>query len=220
MMTLYGFKVVDPKVIGVTRDLRAQWALEETGTPYRVEGLDDLTGELKDPAYRRINPFEQIPAIDHDGFIVTESAAIVLYIAETAGKLLPLDRQGRTRVVQWCFCAMNTIEPPLLDIAIIDLFGDANAATLERRSQLVDTANRWLRVLDSRLENTSSIAGADFSVADILVTCVLREVRKSEVLRPFTHLNRYIAQCQERPAWQRTLQMYESRLGVTPGTAS
>src|SRR5918994_6571230 len=121
MITLYGFGRVNEKVVGVTRDLRPLWALEETGLPYRVEGLDHNAGETKSDAYRRISPFEQIPVMDDDGFVAAESGALVLYIAEKSGKLIPRDAQGRTRVAQWCFAALNTIEPPLFQIAMIDL---------------------------------------------------------------------------------------------------
>src|SRR5471030_3307080 len=103
MITLYGFGRVHRMVIGETRDLRAQWALEETGLPYRVHGLDHTGGELDGPAYSRIGCFHLVPVIDDEGFIVAESGAVVLYLAEKAGKLIPADFKGRMRVVQWCF---------------------------------------------------------------------------------------------------------------------
>src|SRR5262245_24555871 len=100
MITLYGFGRVNPRVIGETRDLRAQWALEEAGLPYRVHGLDHTGGELNGPAYQLMNVFRHVPVIDDDGFVVAESGAVLLYIAEKAGKLIPSDFQGRMRVVQ------------------------------------------------------------------------------------------------------------------------
>lgn len=100
MITLYGFGRIFPEGRGETKDLRAQWALEETGLPYRVHALDHTAGELDSDAFGRISPFRQAPVIDDDGFIVAESAAVVLYLAEKAGKLIPSDVAGRTRVVQ------------------------------------------------------------------------------------------------------------------------
>lgn len=91
MSTVYGFGRVHRQVIGETRDLRAQWALEETGLPYRVHGLDHTAGELGGLAYSRISCFRLVPAIDDEGFIVAESAAVLLYLAEKAGKMIPLD---------------------------------------------------------------------------------------------------------------------------------
>ena len=90
MITRYGFGRVHRQAIGETRDLRAQWALEETGLPYRVHALDHTDGELDGPAYSRISCFRLVPVIDDDGFIVAESAAVLLYLAEKAGKLIPL----------------------------------------------------------------------------------------------------------------------------------
>lgn len=96
LITLYGFGRIFPEGRGETKDLWVQWALEELGLPYRVHALDHTGGELDSAAYERISPFRQAPVIDDDGFVVAESAAIVLYLAEKAGKLIPNDDQGRT----------------------------------------------------------------------------------------------------------------------------
>jgi glutathione S-transferase len=218
MITLYGFGRVNPLVVGVTRDLRALWALEETGLPYRVAGLDHDAGETKSEAFKRISPFEQLPILDDDGFIVAETGAVLLYLAEKAGKLIPRDVQGRTHVTQWCFAALNTLEPPLFQIAMIDFFPD-DPAGRQRRPTVVDWANRVLAGTEKQLTRHAHITGADFTVADILTVTVLREVRKSEVLDPYPRLKDYAARCQERPAWQRALADYERRLGVPAGTA-
>ena len=122
MITLYGFGRIFPEGRGETKDLRAQWALEETGLPYRVHALDHTGGELDSDAYRRISPFRQAPVIDDDGFVVAESAAVVLYLAEKAGKLIPGDVQGRTRVVEWCFAAVRTVEPSVVLIVMLGIF--------------------------------------------------------------------------------------------------
>jgi glutathione S-transferase len=91
VITLYGFGRIFPEGRGETKDLWAQWVLEEVGLPYRVHALDHTGGELDGDAYRRISPFRQAPVIDDDGFVVAESAAIALYLAEKAGKLIPAD---------------------------------------------------------------------------------------------------------------------------------
>jgi hypothetical protein len=142
MITLYGFGRIFPEGIGETKDLRAQWALEETGLPYRVHALDHTAGELDSDAYKRISPFRQAPVIDDDGFVVAESAAVVLYVAEKAGKLIPSDVQGRTRVVQWCFAAVGTVEPTLVSIDIIGIFGNGKDHELE--AEVRKLARRWL----------------------------------------------------------------------------
>lgn len=214
MITLFGFGNIFPGGVGETKDLRAQWALEETGLPYRVHALDHAGGELDGEAYGRISPFHQAPVIDDDGFVVAESAAIVLYLAEKAGKLIPSDVQGRTRVVQWCFAAVGTIEPTLTCIDLIDIFGRGDADH-ELKARVRELAGRWLRDLERRLVGRTWVACDDFTVADIMVSGVLRGIRKTDLLQPFPETRAYLERCHARPAWQHTLRMYAERLGVS-----
>jgi len=214
MITLYGFGRIFPEGRGETKDLRAQWALEETGLPYRVHALDHTAGELDGDAYRRISPFRQAPVIDDDGFVVAESAAVVLYLAEKAGKLIPSDVQGRTRVVQWCFAAVSTVEPTLVCIDLIGMF-DSGKAAHELHVEVPKLARRWLGDVERRLEDREWIACADFTVADIMMAGVLRGIRKSDLMDPFPKLRAYYERCLARPAWQRTLGLYAERLGVS-----
>src|SRR5262245_33954804 len=151
MITLYGFGRIFPEGVGETKDLRAQWALEETGLPYRVHALDHGAGDLDSDAYRQISPFRQVPVIDDDGFIVAESAAVVLYLAEKAGKLIPGDVQGRTRVLQWCFAAVATVEPTLISLDIIGIF-DSDKAAPTLHTEVPKLARRWLGDVDRRLQ--------------------------------------------------------------------
>lgn len=214
MITLYGFGNIFPEGVGETKDLRAQWALEEAGLPYRVHALDHGGGELDSDAYRRISPFRQAPVIDDDGFVVSESAAVVLYVAEKAGKLIPNDFQGRMRVVQWCFAAVSTVEPTLVCIDMIGIFDSGKAATT-LHAEVPNLARRWLGDVERRLEGREWIACADFTAADIMMAGVLRGIRKSDLMDPFPRLKAYFARCQARPAWQRTLGLYAERLGVS-----
>jgi glutathione S-transferase len=213
MITLYGFGRIFPEGHGETKDLRAQWALEETGLPYRVHALDHTAGELDTEVFRRISPFRQAPVIDDDGFVVTESAAIVLYLAEKAGKLIPADFQGRTRVVQWCFAAVGTVEPTLVCLDMIGIF-DSGKTARELHTQVPKLASRWLGGVEHRLESHEWIAGADFTAADIMMAGVLRGIRKTDLMAPFPKLTAYFERCQARPAWQRTLRLYAERLGL------
>ena len=214
MITLYGFGRVHPGMIGEGRDLRAQWALEETGLPYRVHALDYIAGELDGPAYSRLSCFHQVPVIDDDGFIVGESGAVLLYIAEKAGKLIPADFAGRTRVVQWCFAALATVERPLFEIQMID-GGMGGEGARERRAALVKEAGRWLAGLERRLDGREWIACEAFTVADILLATVLREVRNADLIESYPRLKAYYARALARPAWQRTLSLCAERQGVT-----
>ena len=216
MITLYAFGRVHPGMIGEGRDLRAQWALEETGLPYRVHALDYIAGELDAPAYGRLSCFHQVPVIDDDGFIVGESGAVLLYIAEKAGKLIPADFAGRTRVVQWCFAALATVERPLFEIQMID-GGMGGEGARERRAALVKEAGRRaLPGLERRLEGREWIACEAFTVADILLATVLRQVRHTDLIEPYPRLQAYYARALARPAWQRTLSLCAERQGAAP----
>jgi glutathione S-transferase len=214
MITLYGFGRIFAEGQGETKDLRVQWALEEIGLPYRVHALDHTGGELDGEAYSRISPFHQAPVIDDDGFVVAESAAVVLYLAEKAGRLIPADVQGRTRVMQWCFAAVSTVEPTLTCIDLIGMFDRAKAAD-RLHAEVPHIARRWLGGVERRLEDRAWIACDDFTVADILMACVLRGIRNSDLMDPFPSLKAYYHRCLARPAWQRTLALYAERLGVS-----
>jgi glutathione S-transferase len=214
MITLCGFGNIFPAGRGETKDLRAQWALEETGLPYRVHALDHSGGELDGEAYSRISPFHQVPVIDDDGFVVAESAAVVLYLAQKAGKLIPGDVQGRTRVVQWCFAAVSTVEPTLVCLDLIEIF-DSGKTARKLTAEVRKLAGRWLGDVERRLEDREWIACADFTVADIMMACVLRGIRKTDLMEPFPGVKAYYVRCQARPAWQRTLALYAERIGVS-----
>ncbi|HUS27509.1 MAG TPA: glutathione S-transferase, partial [Kofleriaceae bacterium] len=157
MITLYGFKRIFPEGIGETKDLRAQWVLEETGLPYRVHGLDHGAGDLDSESYSRISPFNQVPVIDDDGFVISESAAIVLYVAEKAGKLIPKDFQGRTRVMQWCFAAVSTVAPTLTALDLLGIF-DPDKTAPRLHTETDKLADRWFHGVERRLEGREWIA--------------------------------------------------------------
>jgi glutathione S-transferase len=215
MITLYAFGRVHPGMVGEARDLRAQWALEEAGLPYRVHALDYIAGELDGPTYSQLSYFHQVPVIDDDGFVVGESGAVLLYIAEKAGQLIPADFAGRTQVVQWCFAALATVERPLFEIQMID-GGMGGEGARERRAALVKEASRRaLPGLERRIEGREWIACETFTVADILLATVLRQVRHTDLIEPYPRLKAYYARALARPAWQRTLSHCAERQGVT-----
>jgi glutathione S-transferase len=214
MITLYGFGRIFPEGRGETKDLRVQWALEEIGLPYRFHALDHTAGELDGDAFSRISPFRQAPVIDDDGFVVAESAAIVLYLAEKAGKLIPSDMQGRTRVTQWCCAAAATVGALLMCLDFAEIFDPEKAAsTLHAEARKI--GSRWLGDVDRHLENREWLACTEFTVADIMMSCVLRSIRKTDLMDPFPRLKAYYKASIARPAWQRTLALSAERLGMS-----
>jgi glutathione S-transferase len=211
MITLYGFGRIFPEGHGETKDMRAQWALEEVGLPYRVHALDHTGGELDTDAYLKLSPFRQAPVIDDDGFIVSESAAVLLYVAEKAKKLIPSDFQGRMRVTQWCFAAVATVEPMFTCLDLVGIFDSSNT---KLEGKIKDIANRWLDGLERVLGEREWIASDDFSVADVAMVGVLRHIRKTDMLTPYPRTKAYFERGEARPAWQRTLELYAERLGT------
>ncbi len=214
MITLYGFGRIFPEGRGETKDMRVQWALEELGLPYRVHALDHSGGELDGAAYDSLSPFRQAPVLDDDGFVVAESGAIVLYLAEKAGMLLPADVRGRTHVAQWCFAATSTIGSTFTAIDFIEIF-DGEKAAPNLHEEAGKLATRWLGDLERHLKGRMWLVGADFTVADIMMANVLRSVRKTELMKPFQRLMEYYERCHARPAWQRTLALTAARVGVS-----
>jgi glutathione S-transferase len=209
MLKLYGFARVNQGARGNTRDLRVLWALEEIGLPYEIVGIDHPNHDLDSPEYRALNPFGQIPVIDDDGVVVSESGAILLYLARKSGKLMPHDLAGEAQVLRWSFTALTTIEVPVLSLWFVNLCGGEGSKPSEA---LHDWAEMRLKQLDGWLTNRQFIATEDFSVADILMTHVLDAGTRQEMLKPYPSLLAYRKRCTERPAWKKTLEAYRARV--------
>jgi glutathione S-transferase len=209
MLKLYGFARVNAGARGNTRDLRVLWALEEIGLPYEIVGMDHPNHDLDSVAYRTLNPFGQIPLIDDDGVVVSESGAILLYLARKSGQLMPHDLAGEAQVLRWCFSALTTIELPALSLWFVNLSGGKDSKPSEA---LHKWANMRLKQLDGWLTNRQFIATEDFTVADILMSHVLDAGVPRDMLTPYPNVSGYRARCTERPAWKKTLDAYNDRV--------
>jgi len=214
MITVYVFGNAPRPVRPVTRDLRALWALEEAGLPYRLHPLDFASGELKRPEYTRIQPFGQIPAIDDEGFVLFESSAIVLYLAEKSGRLLPRSREGRALAAQWAFAAVNTVEPALAELFLLDHFTPDQDRAKERRPAVVQQVETRLATLDRELARRSFLLGDTFTAPDILMTTVLRIVQHTDLLRAAPNVAAYQERCEARPAWRKVVAEHHQRLAA------
>ena len=210
MLKLYGFSKVNAFARGHTRDLRVLWALEEMRVPFELVGMDHPAHELSTDTYRKLSPFEQIPAIDDDGLVLSESAAIVLYLAKKAGKLIPSDRAGAAQVERWCFAAMNSVEPPLLSLMVLDWTADGSCG--KHREFLVSWVNRVLTNLERWLADRDFIATKDFTVADLLMAHALTGIKDEKLIAPYAGVAGYRDRCFARPAWKRTIDAYLARV--------
>ncbi|MDF3070275.1 MAG: Glutathione S-transferase [Polyangiaceae bacterium] len=210
MLKVYGFSRVNAGARGNTRDLRVLWALEEMGLPYEIVGLDHPNHDLDTPAYREKNPFGQVPIIDDDGVIVSESGAILLYLARKSGKLIPQDLAGESQVLRWSFAALSSLELPIMSLWFVDLNGGKGSAPSQA---LRGWSKQRLGELDGWLQNRQFVATGEFTVADILMTHVLISgSTERSLLSPHPNLLAYEQRCTERPAWKRTLEAYFERV--------
>ena len=211
MLKIYGFSKVNAGARGHTRDLRVLWALEEMQLPFELVGMDHPAHDLSTDAYRQLSPFEQIPSINDDGLMLSESAAILFYLAKKSGRLIPGDLAGEAQVVRWCFAAMNSIEPPLLSLMVLDWTADDSCG--KHREFLVGWVSRVLKNLESWLVDRDFIATDDFTVADILMAHLLSSGIKDEALiAPYPGVASYRDRCLARPAWKRTIKAYFARV--------
>lgn len=218
-MKVYVFKSLPPFLWGYTRDIRAMWAMEECGISYETVGLDCGPNGLQDEIwYESVNPFKQVPTIDDNGYVLAESGAILLYLAEKSGKLIPKDLQARAQVYRWLITSLNNIEPFTLPVFFADLQGDSTPHG-QLRSWHVEILARFFGPLDQMLSHQDFLTGADFTVADIILTGVLREIRKTEILGKYPNIEKYRHRCEARPAFVKLLNEYEDRLGIPRGSA-
>ena len=185
---------------GLARDTRVRWALEETGQPYDVRLVSFKA--MKDPAHLRLHPFGQIPTFEDGDLVLFETGAIVLHLAQRHAGLLPNDADARARAITWMFAAVNTIEPPILDLSIAK-FQEGDQPWAKDRMPLVqDRIRARLVQLAARLGDAEWLDGA-FSAGDLMMVSVLLRLRSSGILDEFPKLAAYVARGEARPAYQR-----------------
>ena len=180
--------------------------LEELGLPYAVHAIDLSSGAQKEPWFTAINPNGRIPAIVDKGngdFPVFESGAIMLYLAEKEGKLIPADEKGRSRVVQWLMFQMGGLGPMMGQANVFSrYFPEVIPPAIERYRR---ESRRLLEVLDGRLADNEYLAG-DYSIADIANFCWARTYEWPGVsIEGLDHLRRWLDAIAARPAVQRGL---------------
>ena len=208
MITISAFKNVPDFAQGQVRDLRARWALEEAGLPYETRLLQQ--GDQDQPEYRALQPFGQVPILEEDGFRLFESGAIVLYIGERSETLLPNDPGARMRATQWLISALNSIEPFIMNVALIDLFYKKEEWAKLRRPGAVAFVERRLASLSRSLGEKPYLDGDRFTAGDLMMASVLRALDHTDIVRKDVRLAAYLERCLARPAFKRAL---EAQLG-------
>jgi glutathione S-transferase len=201
MITLTAYRWVPPFAQGLVKDLRVRWALEEAGLPYqeRLIGPEDQASA----AYRALQPFGQVPAIEDGDLQLFESGSIVLHLAEQSEALAPRDAVGRARTRTWVFAALNSIEPAVDGLG--DTYRDAGQAWADaRRPAALAYAEKRLAELEAWLGDRDYLEGR-FTAGDLMMTTVLRNLRQTTLIADRPALKAYKTRCEARPAFQKAL---------------
>ena len=196
---------------GLARDTRIRWALEEVGQPYEVRLVSFRA--MKEPAHRALHPFGQIPTYEEGDLALFETGAIVFHIAERHAGLLPDDANARARAITWMFAALNTVEPPILELGTARLLESDKPWHAARLPLVEDRVRGWLNPLSVRLGDADWLNGA-FSAGDLLMVSVLLRLKSSGILDEFANLAAYVARGEARPAYKRA---FAAQLVVNTG---
>lgn len=203
MITISAFRWVPDFARGQVRDLRARWALEEAGLPYRTRLLE--AGDKEKPEYRALQPFGQVPALEEDGLTLFESGAIVLHIGAKSDALLPKEPKARARATQWLIAALNSIEPFVMNIAVLSFMYPGEAWVEQYRPRAMEMLKKRLSELSQSLGDKPYLDGDRFTAGDLMMATVLRILDRSDIVRSDARLSAYIDRCTARPAFQHAL---------------
>lgn len=196
-MILKTFDWVPELPRGYVRDLRVRWALEEAGLPYRVEGVS-----IRDRGADHFaqQPFGQVPWLIDGDISIFESGAILLHIAEQSETLMPADLKRRSEVIQWLFAALNSVEMAALPYSLFK-FSNDEVQTAGRQALDGFLALR-LRHMEQVLSDRKWLTN-EFSVADILMSDVLRLVDRFDGLAKYPACHAYVERAAARPAFKK-----------------
>lgn len=198
--TISAFKNSPDGGKGQARDMRVRWALEEVNQPYNVQLF--TFDQLKSPEYLAVHPFGQIPVYQQDDLTLFESGAIVLHIAEQHDQLLPDEPNARSCAITWLFAALNTVEPPLLDIEEAILLDKDKPWFEQRLPQLKQRAHNRLAQLSNYLADREWLEDS-FTLGDLMMIAVLFRTKETEVINDFPNLLAYMVRGEARPAFKR-----------------
>jgi glutathione S-transferase len=200
-ITITAFERSPDGGMGLARDTRVRWALEEAGQPYEVRLVSPRA--MKEPAHLALHPFGQIPTLEEGDLALFETGAIVFHIAERYPGLLPAaDPNARTRAIMWMFAALSSVEPPILELSTARFQEGGKPWTEERLPLVKDRIRSRLQQLSARLGSSDWLDGA-FSAGDLMMVSVLLRARPSKILDEYPNLAAYVARGEARPAYKR-----------------
>jgi glutathione S-transferase len=201
--TITTFAWVPEFAQGFVRDIRARWAFEETGQSYAVQLID--APYAKSAQHRRFQPFGQVPTYSDGDVEIFESGAIALRIAEQGSGLLPDDPAAKIRAVQWLIAALNSIEPWVMQIAVVEIFEADKPWSAARRPKVIEDLNGRLADLAGALGDRNWLDGDEFTVGDLMMVSVLGGLRNTDILAGYPNLADYVARGEARPAHRKAM---------------
>ena len=196
------FRWVPEFAQGVVRDLRARWALEEAGLDYRAR----LLGQERPPEYLKEQPFDQVPILNDGEVRLFESGAIIQYIGEKSEALLPRETAEKYRAIGWTYAALNSVEPALMNVVLIDVFYAGEEWAKLRREGARDFAKLKLKRISDWLGDKEWLEGDRFTIGDLMMVTTLRFLRHTDLVAQFPNLDAFVKRGEARPAFGQALQ--------------
>lgn len=186
---------------GLARDMRVRWALEEVGQPYDVRLVSFEA--MKQPAHLALHPFGQIPTFEDGDLALFESGSIVFHIAQHHAGLLPEEPNARARAINWLFAALNTVEPPIVELEQSRYMVGDRQWYGDLRAVLENRVRFRLDQLARRLGDAEWLDGGAFSAGDLMMVMVLRRLDGMGLREDYSNLSAYVAGGEARSAYQR-----------------
>lgn len=218
-LQITGFDWVPDFAKGFVRDLRPRWACEEIGLPYSMRLLN--AAAPRPEAYYKEQPWGQVPALVDQSCDLNlfESGAILLHIGEKDERLLPRDPQARATAISWLFAAYNSVEPIAFELSNIEIFAAGEQWAELRRPSLIEFAGKRLDRLATAIDGREWLAG-QFSVADIAMASVLRNIEGSGLIEERPVLLAYLERAIARPAFKAALAAQLADFKPAPAAAA
>ncbi len=182
---------------GYVRDLRARWALEEAGLPYRVESTPFKDRGAEHLAHQ---PFAQVPWLTDGDLSIFESGAILLHLAERSDVLMPADPRDRVEVINWLFAALNSVEMASLPWVLMKVWDDTGESPIAKRFD--DFTKLRLTRMEPVLASREWLTGT-FSIADIMMADVLRIVNRFDGMKDYPACRAYVERATARAAFRK-----------------
>ena len=196
------FRWVPDFAQGLVRDLRVRWALEEIGRSYRVRLLDAT--KPRPSEYFCEQPFGQVPIYKDNEVELFESGAILIHLGMQDELLLPPDKAAQMRGIAWLIAALNSLEPAIFPLLMINVFNRGEPWTDEARPKFIERLETRLKCVSDALGDKDWLEGR-FTIGDLMLVAVLRQRRDTDLLSKFPNLAALVKRGESRPAFQRAL---------------